>query len=83
MIVRISFVFKARQQAHSRPGLCNCCRNAENGRLGKSDEEVIWVAFPRVALRSCFKTPQLARYGVINRFEMLIDSHRKLRFLFD
>ncbi len=26
------------------------------------------------ALSSCFKTPQLARYGVIKRFEMLIDS---------
>ncbi len=25
--------------------------------------------------RSCFKTSQLARYGVINRFEILIDYH--------
>ena len=30
--------------------------------------------YANAALGSCFKTPQLARYGVINRFEMLIDS---------
>jgi CheY-like chemotaxis protein len=30
-----SFVFKARQQAHSE--LCNCCRNAEDGRKDKQD----------------------------------------------
>ncbi len=34
-------------------------------------------------LRSCFKIPQLARYGVINRFEMLILLPCKLRFLTD
>ena len=32
---------------------------------------------------SCFKTPQLARYGVINWFEMLIYFPCKLRFLID
>ncbi len=31
-------------------------------------------------LRSCFKTPQLARYSVINRFEMLIYSHVNCAF---
>jgi hypothetical protein len=34
----------------------------------------------QIVVRGCFKTPQLARYGVINRFEMLIYSHVNYAF---
>ncbi len=38
------------------------------------------VILAYLSLRSCFKTPQLARYGVINRFKMLIYSHVNCAF---
>ncbi len=34
----------------------------------------------RLRLRSCFKIPQLARYGVTNRFKMLIYTHVNCAF---
>ena len=57
-------------------GLCNCCRNAEEGRSGKPDGEIISVAFLSTEVSGSTVLIYFSRdyYSAISRMRSMADA---------